>query len=345
MTRSDFVTRKEITTQTTAWAEAIDTVIAKSAAIAGLDIASYRQVLCVGCGSTYYLALSAASLLQCRTGVIARAFPASELLLNPQSAYVEGKNLLVAISRSGATSETLRAVTDFRAQRFGKIVILTNCGNSPITEHGNIVVSMRDGQERSVAQTRSFASMHVAAAAVSDLLGSNALLSAYKDALIDSGNRLIRDYHDLALDTAKDSRIRQVFFLGSGPRHGLASEVSLKLKEMSQTVSEPFHFFEFRHGPMSMVDKQTLVVGMVSERGYDQEMAIIKDIRRLGGKTLTLGEKGTDIEFKSGIAEYVRNVLYLPVLQLLAYNRAVHSGKNPDKPRNLTSVVELDLGS
>jgi len=344
MTQAEFVTMKEITTQTTAWAEAIDRVIENAHAIRALDIASYRQVLCVGCGSTYYLALSAASLLQSRSGVIARAFPASELLLNPQSAYVEGKTLLIAISRSGTTSETLRVVADFKANRFGTIIVLTNDGNSPIAEHGNIVFSIRDGQEVSVAQTRSFASMYVAASAVSDILGPNALLYAYKDALIDCGNRLMHDHHDLAGKIAKDKKISQVFFLGSGPRHGLANEVSLKLKEMSQTVSEPFHFLEFRHGPISMVDHHTLVVGMISEGGYDHEMAVMEDVRRLGGKTLTLGEKGTDIEWKSGIVEYARNVLYLPILQLFAYHRALYLGKNPDKPRNLAAVVELDLG-
>jgi glucosamine--fructose-6-phosphate aminotransferase (isomerizing) len=335
---------KEIATQTTAWAEAVDTAIENAPAIKALDMGSYRQVLCVGCGSTYYLALSAASLLQSRTGVIARAFPASELLLNPRSAYVEGKTLLIALSRSGATSETLRVVTDFKANRLGTVIVVTNYGNSLIAQQGDIVLSMKDGQEVSVAQTRSFSSMCVAASAIADLLGPNALASTYRDALVDQGNRLLRDHDELARNLARDRTIRQVFFLGSGPRHGLANEVSLKLKEMSQTVSEPFHFFEFRHGPISMVDGHTLVVGMVSEGGYAHEMAVMTDVRRLGGKTLTLGEKGTDIEWKSGIAEHVRNVLYLPVLQLLACHRAVHLGKNPDTPRNLASVVELDFG-
>lgn len=344
MKESEFVTKKEITTQTTAWAEAIDKVIGNAGAIKALDIASFRQVLCVGCGSTYYLALSAASLLQSRTGVIARAFPASEFLLNPRSVYVEGKTLLIAISRSGTTSETLRVVADFKAKRSGTVIVITNYGDSPLAALGETVFSMKDGREISVAQTRSFASMLVAAAAVSDLLGPDPLFSSYKGALIDCGNRLIHDHHELARNMAKDKKIRQVFFLGSGPRYGLASEASLKLKEMSQTVSEPFHFFEFRHGPISMVDERTLVVGMVSEGGYDHEMAVIKDVRGLGGRILTIGEKGTDIEWKSGIAEYARNVLYLPVLQLFAYYRAVSAGKNPDKPHNLSAVVKLDLG-
>jgi fructoselysine-6-P-deglycase FrlB-like protein len=69
----------------------------------------------------------------------------------------------------------------------------------------------------------------------------------------------------------------------------------------------------------------------------------MKEARGFGGRTLTIGEKGTGIELNSGIAEYARNVLYLPVLQLFAYYRAVANGKNPDKPRHLSSVVELSL--
>jgi glucosamine--fructose-6-phosphate aminotransferase (isomerizing) len=343
MTSSEFVTLKEITTQTTAWAEAIERATALASEIRGLAIGRQRQVMCVGCGSTYYLALSAASLLQSRTGMVARAFPASELLLNPRGAYVDGRSVLVAISRSGATSETLRAVADFKAKRLGKVIVLTNDADSPIAAEGDIVLAMAKGQERSVAQTRSFASMHVAAAAIADLAGPAPIGDAYKEALIACGDRVMHDYGDVARKLGTDRQINQVFFLGSGPRYGLASEASLKLKEMTQTVSEPFHFFEFRHGPISMVDERTLVVGMVSETSYGHEMAVIEEARGFGATTLTIGEKGTDIALDSGIAAYARNVLYLPVLQLFAYHRAVAGGKNPDKPRHLSSVVELRL--
>jgi glucosamine--fructose-6-phosphate aminotransferase (isomerizing) len=343
MTTSEFVTLTEITGQTAAWAEAIERVNALAPEIGGLAIGSQRQVICVGCGSTYYLALSAASLLQSRTGVVARAFPASELLLNPDGAYVDGNTILVALSRSGATSETVRVVADFKARRLGKVVIVTNDANSPIAANGDIVLAMAKGQERSVAQTRSFASMHVAAAAIADLAGPAPLRDGYRDALVACGNRLIGEHIDLAQSLATDRQINQVFFLGSGPRYGLACEASLKLKEMSQTVSEPFHFFEFRHGPISMVDRHTLVVGLVSQRAHDYETAVLDEIRAIGGRTLSLGETGTDIAFNSGMADHVRNVLYLPPLQLFAYHRAVTSGKNPDKPRNLTAFVELAL--
>ncbi len=343
MTASDFVTLKEITGQTTAWAEAIERANALAPEIGRLAIGGQRQVICVGCGSTYYLALSVASLLQARTGVIARAFPASELLFNPDSAYVDGNTILVALSRSGATSETLRVVADFKAGRAGKVVVVTNHADSAIAAKGDLVIAMAKGQEQSVAQTRSFASMHIAAAAIADLLGRAPLGGTYKQALIACGDRLIADHADLARGLATNRQISQVFFLGSGPRYGLACEASLKLKEMSQTVSEPFHFFEFRHGPFSMVDGNTLVIGLVSEAAHDYETAVLDEVRAIGGMTLSLGEVGTDIAFNSGVAQHVRDVLYLPVLQLFAYHRAVASGRNPDKPRNLTAFIELAL--
>ena len=292
MTSSEFVTLKEITTQTTAWAEAIERAMALAPEIRGLAIGRQRQVMCVGCGSTYYLALSAASLLQSRTGVIARAFPASELLLNPRGAYVDGKSVLVAISRSGATSETLRAVDDFKAKRLGKVVVLTNDADSPIAADGDIVLAIAKGQERSVAQTRSFASMHVAAAAIADLARTGAdgrRLQGGVDRLRRPGDPRLCD---VARKLGTDNQINQVFFLGSGPRHGLASEASLKLKEMTQTVSEPFHFFEFRHGPISMVDERTLVVGMVSEASYGHEMAVMEEARGFGAQDAHHRRKG-----------------------------------------------------
>jgi glucosamine--fructose-6-phosphate aminotransferase (isomerizing) len=299
MTTSKFVTMKEITGQTAAWAEAIERANALATEIGKLAIGSQRQVICVGCGSTYYLALSVASLLQSRTGVVARAFPASELLLNPDGAYVDGNTILVALSRSGATSETLRVVADFKARRPGKVVVVTNHADSAIAAHGDIVVAVAKGQEQSVAQTRSFASMHVAAAAIADLAGPVPLRDRYREALVTCGNRLIGEHVDLAQSLAKDRQINQVFFLGGGPRYGLACEASLKLKEMSQTVSEPFHFFEFRHGPISMVDPNTLVVGLVSEAAHDYETAVLDEVRAIGGRTLSLGETGTDVAFGS----------------------------------------------
>ena len=115
------------------------------------------------------------------------------------------------------------------------------------------------------------------------------------------------------------------------------------MKEMTLTHSEPFHFLEFRHGPMSMVNEKAVVVGLVSESNSSHEKAVLNEIQALGGKILSLGELGVDIAFRSDIPESVRNVLYLPVLQLMAFYRSLAKGLNPDHPKNLQAVVKLDL--
>jgi glutamine---fructose-6-phosphate transaminase (isomerizing) len=115
----------------------------------------------------------------------------------------------------------------------------------------------------------------------------------------------------------------------------------LKMKEMALTVSEPFRFLEFRHGPKSMVDTQTLVVGLLSESSRLHEEAVLEEMKALGGQVLALAESKADITFASGLPERARGVLYLPVLQLMACYRAANRGYNPDSPHNLTKVIEL----
>src|SRR5512143_48407 len=105
-----YCTHTEIKSQTGAWAQALD--LARAASLP--DAADYDQVIFTGCGSTYYLSLAAAALYQELTGRPARAVPGSELWLNPRVSLATGKTLLVALSRSGTTTETLKAAEMFR---------------------------------------------------------------------------------------------------------------------------------------------------------------------------------------------------------------------------------------
>ena len=112
---------------------------------------------------------------------------------------------------------------------------------------------------------------------------------------------------------------------------------------MTLTHSEPFHFLEFRHGPMSMVNENAVVVGMLSDANRVHEAKVLSEMKMLGATVAALGESEADIVFESGIPESVRGVLYLPVLQLMAFHRSVAKGLNPDRPNNLTAVVKLEL--
>jgi glucosamine--fructose-6-phosphate aminotransferase (isomerizing) len=110
---------------------------------------------------------------------------------------------------------------------------------------------------------------------------------------------------------------------------------------MSLSHSEPFHFMEFRHGPKSMVTSSTLIYGLRSASNAPSEAAVLADLQSLGGQNLVLGESEADVCFDSGLPEAVSNVLFLPIGQMLAFERAMAKGLNPDQPHNLDGVVRL----
>ena len=339
-------TRTEIFTQPEAWAQALDVVEQARTGLEPLLRAEYDQVLFTGCGSTYYLSLAAAALFQELTGRIARAVPGGELLLNPRTVVAgasAGKALLVAISRSGSTTETVRAAGQFKLQKRGSVIAITNYGDQPLAGLADVPLVIEKGQEESVAQTRSFASMYVAATALAALASGDEILLKAMAGLPDAGHKLLAAYEPLAREFGENLALDRFYFLGSGGRYGLACEANLKLKEMTLTHSEPFHFLEFRHGPMSMVTDSAVVVGLLSEKNFNHEYMVLKEMIAMGGAILTLGEEGTMVEFSSGIPESGRGVLYLPILQLMAFYRSLAKGLNPDCPNNLTAVIKLDL--
>jgi glucosamine--fructose-6-phosphate aminotransferase (isomerizing) len=268
--------------------------------------------------------------------------PAGELVLNPGTVLTKHKTLLVAVSRSGTTSETLRAVKNFRARKQGNVAVISNYDEA-LSRLADMNFVISKGQEESVAQTRSFASMYVTACVLcARMAARNDLLEAMRK-LPEIGNSVISNYELLAREIGENLKFDRFYFLGSGIHYGLACEVNLKMKEMTLTHSEPFHFLEFRHGPMSMVNQQAAVVGMLSDTNHSHEAKVLTEMKALGGTVLALGEKDADVSFESGVPESVRGVLYLPVLQLLAFYRSLAKGLNPDRPNHLTAVVQLDL--
>lgn len=337
-------TRAEIRSQPGAWQASLRVVEAASAEQRALwSDARPDAVVFTGCGSTHYLALSAAAVVAQLTGVPARGVPASELIFYPETVLpARGRVLLVAVSRSGETSETLEAVRAFRAAGRGEIVTLSCYPDRPLALLGAANLVFPEAQEESVAQTRAFTALYLACLALAatwagrdDVHGGLALAPEAGSRLLETGLELPRRFgRDLSIDRA--------YVLGSGPRHGLACELSLKLKEMSLTHSEPFHFLEFRHGPRSMVTRSTLVVGLLSGSSRSAEDEVLAELRALGARTLTIGPSGADVSFTPGLGEPASLVLSLIPAQWLAFERALAKGLDPDRPTHLDAVVRLE---
>ena len=343
-------TWQEILSQPSVWGATLETFAASRGALEDfLDQAGFDEVLVVGCGSTHYLAQSAAATLTHRAAVPSHALPASELWLFP-GAVSTGRTLLVAVSRSGATTETLWALEQFREAGGGPVLAITCYPQSPLAQRADFALFAPDAQEQSVAQTRSFTSMFLLTQALAATLAGD-------DGMMERLARLPRLLEDLVARVGnlprrlgEDGDIERLFFLGGGPLHGLASEAMLKTKEMSLSYAEAYYPMEFRHGPMSMVDEHTLIVGFLSDTGLAQEVRVLQDMQALGGRTLALVEDAAVVsgwqadhvvELRSGLDEWERGPLYLPLIQRLAYHRAVARGLDPDRPHNLTAVIEL----
>jgi glucosamine--fructose-6-phosphate aminotransferase (isomerizing) len=334
------LTYHEIISQPASWAAALEVLNFQRSEIESIWRNNYAQIIFTGCGSTYYLSLAAAALAQELTGIAARGLPASELWLYPQSCYPRnGRVLLIAVSRSGETTETLRACQDFKAGHYGELVTLSCYADMPLAKMGDLNLVLPSGQEQSVAQTRAFSTLYLACAGLAVYWTGHGL-EAFAG-LPEAGEKVVQAAQAAVKTLWQDNSLDRFYFLGSGPRYGLACELNLKMKEMSLSHSEPFHFPEFRHGPISMVTPSTLVVGLLSESHRAVELAVLADVRALGGRTFTIGESDAEVSFASGLPEIFCNVLYLPVGQLLAFERSLAKGLNPDRPNNLDAVVRL----
>src|SRR5690606_2907746 len=204
-------------------------------------------------------------------------------------------------------------------------------GDKPLNAFATISLVAVQGQEVSVAQTRSFSAMLVMAEQLANVLSGE----PFNGELFESHGR---EYVESALRFAgqyiNPQRFTRYFCLGSGARYGIAAEAMLKMKEMSLTSAEPFHVMEFRHGPKSMVDAETVVIGLLSHTGWSAEMAVLAEMKALGATTIAIGSR-PDADL---VVEDISLVFLMPVLQWLARQRAVAKGIDPDYPRNLEQV-------
>ena len=303
----------------------------------------------IGCGSTYNPALAAAALHEQVTGQQAFGVPSSEVALFTTAVYPDAPGqsfLLVALSRSGTTTETLLAVEQHQARGLPALAVTTQ-GNSPLVRQCQAALVLAEGAEESIPQTRSFTSMYLATQYLAGLMADDEAfiaalgrLPAYAEDVLERSSRQAAQLAQAGWE--------RIIYLGSGPYYGLACEGMLKAKEMGLAWSEAYHFPELRHGPIALVDERTLVIGLLSDTGGRVEQAVLSDARELGAITLAIGEQPPadlarhSIALQTGLSDQARGALYLLPLQLLAEECARARGLDPDAPRHLQPAVVLE---
>jgi glutamine---fructose-6-phosphate transaminase (isomerizing) len=303
----------------------------------------------VGCGSSFYLAQSAAATWSILTGEKSRAIPASEIMLFPQLLPVPCQPVL--ITRSGRTSEVLQAARYLESVLNLKTLAITCGEDTPIEKISwhHIVLSAAD--EKSTVMTRSFTSMLIVLQSLAAIRGD---LPDFLEGLRELSGQVSARLVEIqsAIKSVVNSKIfADYVFLGQGPFFGIAQESMLKVKEMSCSYAQCFHTLEFRHGPKAIVSPETLITFIISETGFDDQVAVLEEIKALGGTTLAVTNAGNTairkaadylVELSLEVPEVARAAASVIPGQLLGFYTGLKKGLNPDEPRNLSRVVMLE---
>lgn len=338
---------REIRSQGEAWEAAMAAVDAAGRGLGDALTGAAPSVALLGAGSSYYLGVAARGAWV-RRGREARAVPASEVLLHPELYPLPSGALAVAVSRSGTTTETLRALAELRSK--GALAVgVTTVAGTPIEDAADLALAIPGAAESSTVQTRSFSAQLVTVLALAALAGRD-------EAALAELRRLpaLAEAWTARVEAAVEPLAmlpQRVYVLGTGDRWGLAMEGALKLKETSLTESEAFQTLEFRHGPQSMVDDRTLVVGLLGDDATGAEAQVLREMAQLGARVLVVTEDAaaaaavrgaTALTMRSGLGDEARLPLYLTPLQILAQRRGAGKGLDPDHPRHLRFSIELE---
>ena len=306
--------------------------------------------LFVGCGSSYYVAQAAAAAMTALTGKPARAVPASEIVLFPELIRLSEGTVPVLISRSGRTSEVLKAAEVLRARGIATLGISCAPGQKLETLVTNAMV-LPAADEQSTVMTRSFTSMLMALQALAATISGREDFLASQPAITQPAERLLDAWPRRVCKFVEQHEFADYVCLGQGPLFGIACESALKLTEMSLSYGQSFHTLEFRHGPKSIVSKETLILFLLSESGFKSELEVLEEIQALGGTTMVVANRANErvraaadllIELETQVSELARLSLYLPAQQLLGLYTGLKKGLDPDNPKNLSRVVLLD---
>jgi len=313
---------------------------------------SRRSWLFVGCGTSFYLAEAAASSWSHLTGQPAYALPASEVLLFPQVAQLSEPNLqAVIISRSGRTSEALRAAELLRTKYKVATLGITCALQSDLAKTCDLTISLPAADEKSVVMTRSFTSMLLALVHLAAEVAGVPELSVSFETVETALASAVEGWNDRVQAFAATHTFADYIYLGQGPLFSVAREAALKVTEMSDSYAQAYHTLEFRHGPKSIVAPHTCIMFLLSESGMQAETEVLLEMKELGGTIVSISDRASDdvrqasdllFELRAGVSELFLLAPFIVPAQLLGYHTGVKKKLNPDEPKNLSRVVLLD---
>nr|HMQ71086.1 glutamine--fructose-6-phosphate transaminase (isomerizing) [Rubrivivax sp.] len=354
--------QKEIFEQPRAIADTLDGITAIGPALFGETapeiLARTEQVLILACGTSYYAGCTARYWLESIAGVPTTVEIASEYRY--RTSVPAPRTLVVTISQSGETADTLAALKHARALALDDTMTICNVATSAMVRECRLAFVTRAGVEIGVASTKAFTTQLVGLYLLTLALArTRARLDAAREAAelqalrhLPVALQSVLALEPQVIAWAEDfARKEHALFLGRGMHYPIALEGALKLKEISYIHAEAYPAGELKHGPLALVTDQMPVVTIAPNDALLEKLkSNMQEVRARGGQLYAFADADSRIDSDEGLhvirmpEHYgaLSPILHVVPLQLLAYHTACARGTDVDKPRNLAKSVTVE---
>ena len=321
------------------------------------EIQGLSQIYMVACGSAYHAAMSAQYVIEDLAKIPVRVELASEFRY--RTLLLDKKGLVVLVSQSGETADTLAALREAKSMGIRTLAIVNVVGSSIAREADNVFYTLA-GPEISVATTKAYSTQLLAC----DILAVQFAKvrgaideDRYKSLIAEMGTlpekitRILQDKERLQWFASKQAAAHDVFFIGRGIDYAISLEGSLKMKEISYIHSEAYAAGELKHGTISLIEDGTLVIGILTQSDlYEKTVSNMVECKSRGAYLMGLTTYGHyNIEDTADFVTYIPKTdehfaasLAVIPLQLIGYYVSVARGLDVDKPRNLAKSVTVE---
>jgi len=321
------------------------------------ELDELQGVTLVACGTSYYASLLGKYMIEQLAGIPVEVDLASEFRY--RKPIVGPKRIVIPVSQSGETADTLAAVAEAKNQG-ARILAICNVRESTIARASGDVLYTQAGPEIGVASTKAFVTQAVALylialkmGIVRGLLSKDEIRSRLHDLM--RLPRMVEGVLELDGEIQKVARryfkAKDFLYLGRGIMFPIALEGALKLKEISYIHAEGYAAGEMKHGPIALIDENMPVV-VIATKGelHDKLVSNLEQVRARDGQViaiastgdLEIAEKANEVLQVDDLGEFLTSILVVVPLQLLAYHIATLKGTDVDQPRNLAKSVTVE---
>lgn len=312
------------------------------------DITSYQRIHIVACGTAYHAGLIGKYLLEKNTDFEVNVYVASEYRY--QKNFLDKNTLVIAISQSGETADTLACVKMAKEKGATTLGII-NVYNSSIARVVDFVIYTHAGCEVAVASTKAYTSqVYILGLLALEYQSKKEKKNTYQELPVKIDKLMEYDYSTIVKHLYQK---KDIFYLGRNIDYVSMLEGSLKLKEITYIHSEAFPAGELKHGPISLIEEDTPVIALIThEETAAKTISNIKEVKARGAYVVLIIEDGIvdsidkncydEVIYLPKTDEYTCPILSIIPLQLIAYYTAKKKNLDIDKPRNLAKSVTVE---